>query len=305
MRLAVHTQTLQDMFSSSCDPLMTNAVLASHISVTPAILNQYHLALGSNASFQAWFASLMAANRFSVHLPQAAPARVQTSDGSSDGFGTASYFGASTLVAESHNLPVGGVAALDSIGVNLISAKSKFSGTLPGDNPFLTIAVHAGRSDGFGVFDRFIKSEDNVVIYDKYINAASVELIEYLAANLSPGSSIKIFHSSKTGKHLLSSADVVRRVHAANTTIVVTCKVCPPAFTSTEHDRYIFLGKRIQVVFTVGLDCFGAADPATGKRTNRNSKIMFFEVTTEDQLDIQALDGSVCRVNHLTNLPQV
>lgn len=304
MRLAVHTQALQDMFSSACDPLTTNAVLASRISVTPAILNQYHIALGSNTNFQAWFSSLMTANRFSVHLPQAAPPRVQASDASSDGFGTASYFGGSTLVAESQNLPTGGAAALDNIGVNLISARKKISGTLPGDNPFFTVAVQAGGSDGFGVFDRFIKPEDSVVIYDKYINAASVELLEHLAARASPGSSVQIFHSDKTGRHLLSSADVAARVQAVNTAVAVSCKVCPHAFTSVEHDRYIFFGKRIQVVFTVGLDCFGAADPATGKRVNRSSKIMFFDVTAGDQLEIPAADGSVCRVNHLTDLPR-
>lgn len=304
MRLAVHTQALQDMFSSACDPLTTSAVLASRISVTPAILNQYHIALGSNASFQAWFSSLIAANRFSVHLPQAAPARVQASDASSDGFGTASYFGGSTLVAESHQLPVGGVAALHSIGVNLISAKKKISGTLPGDNPFFTVAVQAGGADGFGVFDRFIKSEDSLVVYDKYINAASVELLAHLATKLSPGSSIQIFHSDKRGRNLLSSTDVAAQVQASNTAVAVSCKVCPQVFTSIEHDRYIFLGKRIQVVFTVGLDCFGAVNPATGKRANRSSKIMFFDVTAGDQLEIQAVDGSVCRVNHLTDLPQ-
>ena len=303
MRIAIHTQTLKDIFSSVGDPLTTNAVLSSRISVTPEILHQYTLELGNNVSFQAWFSSSMAANRFSVHLPQAAPPRVQASDVSSGGFGTASYFGGSILVAESNHLPAGGTAALDNIGINLISVRKKLTGTFSGDNPFLTVAVQAGGSDSFEIFDRFIKSEDNIIIYDKYINTASVELLEHIASRLSPGSSIKIFHSANTGRHLLSSADVIARVQAANATITISCKICPHAFTSVEHDRYIFLGKRIQVVFTVGLDCFGLINPVTGRRVNRSSKIMFFDVTAGDQLDIQADDGSVSTVNHLTNLP--
>lgn len=304
MRIAVHTQTLHDIFSSACDPFTMNAVLASRISVTPAILNQYHIALGGNISFQAWFSSSIAANRFSVHLPQAAPARVQASDASSDGYGTASYFGGSNLVVESHQLPIGASAALDTIGVNLISAKKRIAGTIAGDNPFFTVAICSGGSDDFQIFDRFIKPEESVVVYDKYINTVSVELLEHIASRLSSGSSIQIFHSAKKGRNLLSSADVAARVQAANADVTVSCKICPHAFTSIEHDRYIFLGKRIQVVFTVGLDCFGAADLTTGKRANRSSKIMFFDVTAGDQLEIQADDGSVCRVHHLTDLSQ-
>lgn len=300
MKLAVHTQALQEIFNSQCDPITGSSILASKISITPSILQKYHLTLGSDVRFQQWFASLNAAKRLSVHLPQAAPICVQSADPSTDDFGTAAYFGGSTLVAEKAHLPAGAAPALTAIGVNILSAKKRISGTVPGDNPFFTIALLNGGSEGFSEFDRFIKPEENVTVYDKYINAESVELLEHLATKMAPGSKLQIFHSTKTGGNLLATAVIQTRVQAANQGVSVTCKQCQQAFTKAEHDRYIFLGNRIQIVFTVGLDCFGKIDPVKGTRSNRASKIMFFDVSTGDQLDIEAVDGSICTVTHLS-----
>jgi hypothetical protein len=299
VKLAIHTQALQEILDFNCNPITGSSILASKIAITPSLLNKYSLALGGNVRFQQWFLCLNAAKRLSIHLPQAAPACVQAIDPLTDDFGTAAYFGGSTLVAESAHLNAGAPTALSSIGVNVLSAKKNIAGTVHGDNPFFAIALFNGGSEGFSQFDRFIKPEENVVVYDKYINNESVELLEHLVTKMAAGSALKIFHSTKTGTGLLSTTVIQTRVQAANPTVSVSCKQCHHAFTKTEHDRYMFLGRRIQIVFTVGLDCFGKINAATGNRINRESKILFFDVASGDPLDIEALDGSLCTVNHL------
>lgn len=302
MKLAIHTQALQEIFDFKCDPITGNSILSSKISITPLSLNKYHAALGSNIVFQQWFLALNAAKRLSIHLPQTAPASVRAIDPLTDDFGSAAYFGGSNLVAENTHLSPGAPQALSSIGVNVISAKKKINGTVHGDNPFFAIALLNCGAENFSLLDRFVKPEENIVVYDKYINNESVELLMHIANIMPAGSSLKIFHSIKTGHNLLTSAVIKNRVQLANPLVTVTCKQCPHTFTKAEHDRYIFLGNRIQIIFTVGLDCFGKLNLTTGFRVNRASKILFFDVTSGDALNIEALDGSICTVNHLSEI---
>lgn len=303
MKVAIHSMALKEIFEGSCDPVTSSAVLASKISMTLSVLTQYEALLGSDLKYQAWFASLSSANRFSFHMPQHAPPSVQAEEGPSGGYAAASYFGASILVAEQVHLGGPAVAAVAKIGVKLLSARSALTGTHSGDNPFFTIALKATGSEDFDVLDRFLIPEQRVVIYDKYINNISIDLIEHIAKKLPPTAVLEIFHSVHAGNNRLSNADVEARVHAANAAITTTCKTCPTSFTSTQHDRYIFLGNRIQMVFTVGLDCFGPLSGSSGRRVNRLSKIMFFDVTAGEALDIEASDGTYCRVKHISALP--
>lgn len=302
MLLSVHTKTLGDIFASKCDPLTTNVVLASRISLTSSILDRYIEELGGNSSFQAWFSASMAAKRFSVNSTALAPQKVQNVDVMCENYATASYFGGSNIFAEESHFHAATVDALKNVGAELISAKNPISGGFCGDNPFFTIAISTGGSEDFSVFDKFIKGEDRVVVYDKYINECSVQLLIHLAETLSPNSELTIFHAEKRQTRLLTTAQIISRVQAASPHVRVVCKKCSPAFISREHDRYIFLGTRIQIVFTVGLDCFGQYDLNSGARNNRSSKILFFDVAQSPFLKIEADDMTVCSVRHVIEI---
>ena len=298
MRVAIHLQALKEIFSGLCDPVTGSAVLSSKIALTPDILSKYHTELGANTQYQAWFSSTTTSQRITLHMPQLAPQKVQVADVATEGYGAASYFAGSNLVADQTKLAVAAANALLGIGINIISPKLRMQGAIHGDNPIYSIATQAGGTIGFDIFDRFVLPEDSIVVYDKYINTNSIDLLKHLASKLSSGSKIAIFHSDRTGPNLLLSNDIAAQVRAANSKISVSCKTCTKAFASLEHDRYIFLGNRIQIVFTVGLDCLGPYNVASGERTNRRSKILFYDVTAGDLLDIQAADGSISTVKH-------
>lgn len=257
MRLAIHSQALKDIFEGKCNPLTQNIILASKISITPEILNQYTILLGSDEFYKTWFASNSHAKRFSINFADQTPNLVKTADLSCDGYGAASYYGASNLVAENTHLTTTTISTLSEIGVELISIKNTIHTNIHGDNPFHTMGLKKSGTADFTIFDKYLHPEDSIVIYDKFINNESTELIEHIAKKLSAGSKLKIFHSSILGPNLLSSAAILARVQTANSSIVVSCEVCTKSFTSGTHDRYIFLGNRIQIVFTAGLDCFG------------------------------------------------
>ena len=302
MRLAIHHQALLEMFGGKCDPLTTNAVLSSKVSITPEILANYQNHVAANTNYQAWFASSSAARRFCLNLPQHAPASVQSLDPSTDGYGTASYFGSSNLVANGTSLSGVALAALATIGVDMICPKSKLPNEVAGDNPFLTLALKADGGANFDVLDRFIAPEESIVIYDKYVNDISIDLLEHIVARMSGGSVLTIFHTFIPGRNLLDSATIEARLRAKNPAITIVSKIIDANFSKQAHDRYIFFGRRIQVVFSVGLDCFGAINAVTKQRKNRQSKISFYEVTDCDELHILASDGTSRTVKHYTNI---
>lgn len=302
MRLAVHSHALLDVFGGVCDPIATALILSSRIAVTTQVLQQYQAALGSHPGYQAWFTSAQMANRLTIHLPQLAPAVVRTCDAATDGYGTPAYFAGSKLVAEAAKLSATENAALVAIGIIPTSPHAASAGTVHGDNPLFTIVTKANGNDGFGWIDRLVIPEQEIVIYDKYINAASLELLQHIASKMGSGGDLKVYHSNTTGSHLLTDAQIVAGLSSANAAINLTCKTVSPAFAKQEHDRYIFLGKRLQIVFTVGLDCFGVFDPTAGRRYNRQSKIMVFDCFGGRQLHIEDADLSICTVTHVADL---
>jgi hypothetical protein len=302
MKLAIHHQSLLDMLNGHCDFVTTSAVLGSKISITPEVLTNYQNHLSGHLNYQAWFSSASHARRLCLNLPQTAPNSVQITDTTTQGYGTASYFGASTLVADSGALAAPAITSLGNIGVDLISPTAKLDQEHGGDNPFKAIALKANGDLSFDVLDRFIAPEESVVVYDKYINNISIELLEHIASRMRPGAVFRVFHTYKAGGNLLAGSAICARLKAANSAISVFTKTVTPDFARSAHDRYIFLGQRIQLVFSAGLDCFGKVAAATGKRQNRQSAITFFDVTESNPLTIFADDGTSYSVHHYTNV---
>lgn len=302
MKTAVQSEALAAIFNGQCDAIMTNAVLSSKISVTPRILEQYDQKLGSNLQFQTWFAS--ACNgRLSLNLSSLAPNGVKAIDAVTDGYGTAAYFGGSNLVAHLPDLSEAAALGFENIGIRVISVTKRIDFLIEGDNPVLTIGTESSGMLDFDVLDRFLIPEESVVIYDKFINNTSIQLLEHIARKLRAGASMRVFHTLQPGgKDLLSTTDISTRLSAANGAISVECKQCSQQFKKLEHDRYVFLGNRLQIVFSAGLDCFGIVNTATGRRTNRRSKISFYDVTGGDDLRIEGNDNSIYVVKQIASM---
>lgn len=302
MKTAVRWEALAAIFDGKCDLVMTSAILSSKISVTPKILEHYEQNLGSNHQFQTWFSSVCN-GRISLHLSSSSPSGVRAVDAATDGYGAAAYFGGSNLVAYLPELSAASTQGLESIGTRLISVTQRVDFPLEGDNPVFTIGTATNGTLDFDVLDRFLLPEESIVIYDKFINETSIQLLQHIAAKLKANASMRVFHTLPPGNtNLLSTADILARLTSSNGSITIECKQCSPQFKRLEHDRYIFLGNRLQIVFSAGLDCFGLINTATGKRSNRRSKISFYDVTGGDNLSIEGNDGSIHVVRHLASI---
>lgn len=298
MKLAIHSEALKNILEGKSNSYFKNIFFCSKISLTPDVLSQYQNLLGSNHVYMTWFASNTGSNRFSINYPAHAPRLVQAADVTSNGYGTASYYGGSNLVTENKHLTNSAISSLVKIGVELISENANITSNVTGDNPILTVSLKNNSSIDFNILDKYIHPEDNIVVYDKFITNETTELLEYIAKKMPSTSSLKIYHSDARGSKIINNIDIINRVKIANSNINVICEICPKSFTSKMHDRYIFLGNRIQIVFTAGLDCFGIKDLSTGLRKNRQSQIIFYDSTDGEHLEIVGANGNTCSVKH-------
>jgi len=291
MKTAIHHDALHALLAGSYPMHISAAALGGSVSTTIGILNKYQTVVGSNTHFHNWFSSAQQHRKLRIHLPSEAPPSVQSADLNSEEYATASYFAGGSIVAKSAiTLPL--KTALQGIGTELLYIENVNFDTSNGDNPFLTINLTPNSGLDFNILERFIIPENEITIYDKFINSNSLELLNYIASKLAAGATLNIFHSTKTGGNLVSSSAIHTSLSTANPTINISCKTCPPTFTRIYHDRFIFFGKRFQIRFTVGLDCFGPLDPTTGNRVNRESDLVFRDITTAGTLSIVATDGT-------------
>lgn len=296
MRTAIHHEALTALLGGAYPIPIYAAVVGSTVSVTIGVLSQYQATLGSNPHFQNWFSAIQQHKKLKVHLSNQSPPIVQAVDAITNEYATASYFAGGSIVAK-NTISAALNAALKGIGTEISFIENPNFNTSNGDDPFLTLHLPAGGDLNFNILERFILAENEITVYDKFINNDSLELLNFIASKSAAGSTIRIFHSTKTGGNLLTSPAIQASLSAANPSISVHCKTCPTSFTRQYHDRFIFFGKRFQVRFSAGLDCFGPLDPITGNRVNRESDLIFRDTTASGQLAIVATDGSTHSVN--------
>lgn len=298
MKIAIHHNTFKKITKGEVDQIITNFALSSKVSFTPSILEIYHQLLGQNSHFTSWFSAAQAHKRIDIANPSEAPRSVRAADTICQEYGTASYFAGSNLFLSQSDFDHNSLIALSSIGTNLVYSTSPLPDEVHGDNPIHIINTKTNGSIDFDILNQYLLPEECIVIYDKYINKTSIELIKYIAQTLKPKSSLHIYHSDKKGGNLLSSTQIQQQASAANPQITVTCQHPTRNFTKEHHDRYIFFGNRCQAIFTAGLDCFGLVDPATGKRKNRKSTIAIFDTSKAGTLTIDGKSGSQHMVRH-------
>lgn len=298
MKIAVHHSTLRKITKGEVDQLITHFVLSSKLSITPSILQTYHQLLGGNPLFTAWFSAAQTHKRIDIVNPSEAPKIVQDVDKITQEYGSASYFAGSNLFLSQDDFDQGSLSALNSVGTNLIYSTSPLPNEIHGDNPFHTISTKTNGTFDFCILDPFLLPEERIVIYDRYINNISIELIKYIAQRLKANSSLHIYHSNKQQSNLLNSNQIYHATAAANPQITVTCQHTTHNFTREHHDRYMFFGNRCQAIFSAGLDCFGPINPATGRRNNRKSTISFFDTSKAGILTIDGANGLQQVVRH-------
>lgn len=98
----------------------------------------------------------------------------------------------------------------------------------------------------------FFKGEIRVVIYDRYINRASIEFIAKIAKCMSKDGELVIISEFNSGITEDQTSSELKK-------IIKKTKTYTPNFKeqSDKHDRHVHLGDRLHMTFSSGIDCFG------------------------------------------------
>ena len=295
MRAAAHVDALNDIFSGVAHPITAGVVTSSRIVVTTEILSQYASRLAHNPAYQAWFSAAYSANRITYSNEIDAPKRIKSLKKPALDYGIAGYFSAGNLFIAPTSLVDLDLKKLNESGIACHCITKPVPGNIDGDNPISTINLVNGGNTDLDILQKYFVAEDSIVVYDKYINKPGMELIEYIANILEDGSVLKVFTSRLSAKCLQPEA-IAARLAAANPKIVSSCLEVSDSFRKLAHDRYVFCGRRLQLVFTAGIDSFGLKN-SKGKRANRQSKINIYAVGQSSPINIEARNGTVCIVN--------
>lgn len=296
MRCAAHVSALKRIFDGNANLLTSQIVMTSKIGLTPAVLAEYTNELGRDMRYQAWFAAAQASNRLVIRAAEDAPTAIRSLANELLNYGAASYFSGGKLCATNGTTGLDAVA-LQSVGISIFDVSDPPPAEVPGDNPILSINLSANGNKNFDIFDDFIRAEEQIIIYDKYINDASMEFIEHIASRLSNASTLHVRTTARSNK-CKTPAEIATRLSATNPHLNVTAKLVSADFDKQTHDRYIFFGARLQAILTTGLDCFGKLRP-DGTRRNRQSNINIFCLESAGTLDIEAADGTVISTPHI------
>ncbi|MCY1298196.1 hypothetical protein D9M70_476700 [compost metagenome] len=130
--------------------------------------------------------------------------------------------------------------------------------TIPGNEIIFSLKLNSKTAFQPKSIEDFFCNEREIVVYDRYICERSIELLEQLLKKCHQNFSATIISEFETNRNSLFSADDTRRrLKKSFGHATISCYY--PNFKELEdkHDRHIYLGQRIQLTFTSGLDCFG------------------------------------------------
>jgi len=290
MRSAVHVSALSHVFSNGPTSVVSGAVTASLIYVTHDILVEYENGLEGNTSYMAWFACMQSENRILLTSMNNASSVVKGLVSPLQDYAAASYLAGGSIFTSSNWPCVVGSADLKRLGVKEISVNNSM-GKIFGDNPVEYISLAAGGQDNFSIIDRYFLAEDEIVVYDKYVNQNSMDFLLHIVSKMASGSTLRVFTTNLPGNNRVFVPQILSTLAAANPNVSVFCDEVSVAFRQLVHDRYIFCGRRLQMIFSAGLDCFGPL--VSNVRVNKLSDISIYSVDGNNILNIESMSGSV------------
>jgi hypothetical protein len=192
-------------------------------------------------------------------------------------YASAAYFSANRLLV-GQNFSAIDAAALSTVGIESISMGGGSASMNTGDNPVSVISLKHKGNLNFSIIDHHFKADEEIIVYDKYIDDKCLSLISHLAT-ASPN--LKRLRIYTTNINSSCHTPSVIRAHLAAIKppgLTVTCNLTSVNFRQKAHDRYIFLGSRLLMSFTAGLGQFGALN-AHGDRVNKMSSINIYDLS--------------------------
>jgi hypothetical protein len=290
MRFAAHVDAMKMVFEGKAHPTASAYINSGRASVTPAILNNYLTELSGNMPFQAWIQYVQAHGRLHLCSANNAPRHIQNLAGQLLEYGVAAYFAAGRIFVDSTAPSAVSLSALTNMGILSLNPCTAPPEEFQGDHPLLTLHLEASHPKSPALLDSLFIPEDRVVVYDKYINSHAAHFLERIARILKAGSSLHV-RTTTIDNRCLNINQILTRLMNANPLINIDCKEVTIPFRQENHDRYIFLGDRLQIEFSAGMGSFGLPNSAGNYTKNKKSRVLIYSLEKWHPLEIDDVNG--------------
>lgn len=254
MLLAIHAEALFEMLVSKPVDIFNSPFSHSRIALTVNILDEYEAKFASTVSGKMMYQSFMQAisDRFKSVDPQFASLGCTIAD---DYF-SASRSGGRYLALAAGQAPcAASKGILSKIGVRAGPFPTLFESTAnSGYKPFESHYLVHGKRNSPDAIGRFFREESRITVYDKYINEASLDLINYAMSLASDACSLVVITSSAGGAMSLRQ---IRRAIVLRGKQSATVDAADNTTIALIHDRHIFVSSDVELHLTRGADCFG------------------------------------------------
>lgn len=285
----IHNDVISDFIEGKLDIQKSAHITTAKLSTTPKLFAELLSKNGKNNFFQQWITSLTRLNTISICKPDDCPLAIKNLNNPFLDYFAASYFnGSQIIVPPQHSLCQ---ITAEKIGCELIETTSLDPNKIHLTGQLKKIVLQVDGDADYSIIDNLFLPEDEIIIYDKYINAISMDFICHIANKIGSNSKITIFTSPQKN-NTKSTTQIISELASVNPSIIVESHIASKNFMKKHHDRYIFLGNRIQINFTGGLDSFGPIDVLTGKRRNKYSFINIYEIKNKPYLEIESTDSN-------------
>jgi hypothetical protein len=275
MRCCAHAKAMEVFLD---DPNLIQMLGSSIFGVTTNILDEYNQLLGSHSFFNAWFAHANMNRRLDVFdaQNQASYAFPGLASIKPDYLGAAYFSGMNLLLSTSQVIANVDEATLDNWGIHRHHIETVLGTPFVsfGDNPIYEINFTKGGKLPLKAVSNFCSNEKQLVIYDKYINAKAMHLICDCCKQLDSNATVTVI-TGKPQAHCLSVIDIKNQLKQILPIATITCEIANTSTLKEHHDRYMFIGERLQMTFSRGLDIFGDID-AHGDMINESGTVSIY-----------------------------
>ena len=260
MRAVIEKDVLEDCFNGASSEVLI-AAHASVLGVTEAIVEEYMNITDPSGMYKEWFDKKfsVSANHYLVRNEILAKYGLNKSCINSNYVGAA-YHSASTMIAKSKTR----FAALNPSewGISVIeSATYRYTPSAHswGVKIAEILTLKPGGKATPAALSKYFLREKLLFIFDKSTNRRGADFICEITRYCAPDCKVIVmsnFHKS-ISRGVMDRLELEKYLNANKHNGTVSVKQADKVVTDNYHDRFIFLGERLQMTFSSGLDCFG------------------------------------------------
>lgn len=294
MRAVIEPDALAEVFrQSNINSLMQLA--DCKLGVTQQLMNEYHNKLAQNLNYISWFNATQANNKLEL-MPIPLINKYQpTISTTISSYVVTSYCHSHYLIINSSfaasNSEQNEINAYGISAIKLNNLQTEKNSKNFGVKPFLTHHLRRNTNFDLSIISNYFHKEESIFFYDKYITNDALNWIAELCRLVNDNATIRIM-TTDLGRGCKTVAEIQATLNAikphAN---IIVCLANIPT-RQEMHDRYIFLGDRIQITLTRGLDAFGPAGNIPN--TNKTCDISLFWIGASNRVGfVDSLNNTI------------